>query len=72
MDEKVSAFLETISSTTRLQLLRQMGGQVTKEQLFLMATSADFSLPEGDVDTQLAALKEYLMTKERYEGGRLR
>lgn len=72
MDEKVSAFLETISSTTRLQLLRQMGGQVTKEQLFLMATSADFRLPDGDVDVQLAALKEYLMTKERYEGGRLR
>lgn len=72
MDENVSAFLETISSTTRLQLLRKMGGQVTKEQLFLMATSADFSLPEGDIDTQLAALKDYLMTKERYEGGRLR
>jgi len=72
MDERVSAFLETISSTTRLQLLRQMGGQITKDQLFLMATSADFTLPEADIDSQIAALKEYLMTKERYEGGRLR
>lgn len=72
MDERLSAFLETISSTKRLQLMRELRPILTEDMLFLMATSADFTLPMGDVDTKYAALRDFLMTKERFEGGRLR
>jgi len=72
IDVNFSAFLETISATKRLELLRKMHATVTERQLFLMAISADFNLPEGDVETKYEALKNYLLTKEKYEGGRLR
>ena len=72
IEEYFSAYLETISATKRLELLRKMHDQITERHLYMMAISTDFRLPEGDVETKYEALKNFLLTKERYEGGRLR
>lgn len=72
MDPYLSQFLDADTYEERLEILVRMRDRIDKEMITTMAIACDMSVPEGDIETQYEAIKDTLLTRERYEGGRLR
>lgn len=70
IDPLLEAYLDTDSCRERLNILHGMHHRITEHMLITMAVVIDFELPEGDLEEKYTALKECLMTKEKYECGR--
>ncbi len=71
IDPLLEAYLDTDSCRERLNILHGVHHRITEHMLITMAVVIDFELPEGDLEEKYTALKECLMTKEKYECGRM-
>ena len=68
----VVAFLDADTPDKRLQILDELHRDITDDQIDLMAMALDFKIPEGDVYDRYLSLRDLLLTKKRFESGRLR
>ena len=72
LDPMLSAFLDADNYEDRLNIMAGMRDRVDKEMLATMAIACDIPVPEGDISEQFEAIKTTLLTRDRYEGSRLR
>lgn len=71
IDPLLEAYLDTDSYRERLNILHGLQHRITEHMLNTMAIVIDFELPEGDIQTKYNALKDCLLTKEKYECNRM-
>lgn len=71
IDPMLEAYLDTDSCRERLNILHGMHHKITEHILTTMAVVIDFELPQGDLETKYNALKDCLLTKEKYECSRM-
>ena len=71
LDPMVEAYLDTDSYRERLNILQGLHHRITEDMLTTMSIVIDFELPESDLESKFNALKECLMTKEKYECNRV-
>ena len=72
LDPQLAAFLDANSYEERLNIMVGMRDKVDKEMLATMAIACDIPVPEGDISDQFEAIRFTLLTRDRYEGSRLR
>ncbi len=72
LDPLVVKFMDAFSSTDRLSILEKLRPTITNEMIDIMAMAVDTEIREGDVLDRYSELKDYLLTKEKYETNRLR
>ena len=72
LDPQLAAFLDANSYEDRLNIMVGMRDKVDKEMLATMAIACDIPVPEGDISDQFEAIRFTLLTRDRYEGSRLR
>jgi len=72
MDPLLNAFLDADTYEERLNIMVGMRDRVDKEMLTTMAIACDIPVPEGDISEQFDAIRTTLLTRDRYEGSRLR
>ncbi|HJB92121.1 MAG TPA: DUF1653 domain-containing protein [Candidatus Eisenbergiella merdigallinarum] len=72
LDPGLLAFLEADSYEKKLEVFDQLAGRADQKMLNTMAVSLDLELSEGSLEEQYEALKNCLLTLERYECNRLR
>ena len=72
IDPMVLEFLDAPSYEDRLNILAGLHHRITEEMLVTMAIACDIELPEGDVEERYYALRTSLITKDKYECGRMR
>lgn len=72
IDPMLAAFLDADTYEDRLNIMVGMRDKVDKEMLTTMAIACDIPVPEGDISDQFEAIRSTLLTRDRYEGSRLR
>ncbi len=72
LDPLVVEFLDADSYAQRLNILAALHHRITDEMVTTMAVSCDIEVGDGDVEERYAALKNCLITLEKYECNRLR
>lgn len=72
IDPLVMEFLDAGSYEERLQILVALQNRITDEMINIMAVSADLEIGEGSTEERYDALKNCLLTLEKYECNRLR
>ncbi len=72
IDPMVWEFLDADSYGARLNILVGLRHRITDEMITTMAIASDVEVPEGDVEERYEALRDCLVTKEKYECNRLR
>ncbi|MBR5944937.1 MAG: DUF1653 domain-containing protein [Lachnospiraceae bacterium] len=72
LDPMLAAFLDADNYEDRLNIMVGMRDRVDKEMLTTMAIACDIPVPEGDISEQFDAIRTTLLTRDRYEGSRLR
>lgn len=72
IDPLVMEFLDADSYEERLQILVALQNRITDEMINIMAVSADLEIGEGSTEERYDALKNCLLTLEKYECNRLR
>lgn len=68
----VMEFLDADSYEERLNILAALQGRITNEMINTMAVSVDLEINDGSVEERYDALKNCLLTLEKYECNRLR
>ena len=71
LDPMVEAYLDTDSYREKLNILHGLHHRITEDMLTTMSLVIDFELPESDLETKFNALKDCLVTKEKYECNRV-
>lgn len=71
IDPLLEAYLDTDSYREKLNILHGLQHRITEHMLNTMAIVIDFELPEGDIPTKYNALRDCLLTKEKYECNRM-
>ena len=72
IDPLVMEFLDADSYEERLNILAALQGRITNEMINTMAVSVDLEINDGSVEERYDALKNCLLTLEKYECNRLR
>lgn len=72
MDPVLIQFLDAKTYHERLNLLAALHPRITDDMITTMAVVLDLEVNEGDVEERYAALKNCLLTMEKYECSRLR
>ncbi len=72
LDPLVLEFLDADEYGQRLNILAGLHHRITDEMITTMAIACDVEVGEGDVEERYEALKNCLMTLERYECNRIR
>lgn len=72
LDPLLLEFLDADSYEKRLNILAGLHHRITDEMITTMAIAADVEIADGDVEERYEALKNCLLTMERYECNRLR
>jgi len=72
MDPMLSKFLDADTYEERLNIMVGMRDRVDKGMLTTMAIACDITVPEGDISDQFEAIRYALLTRDKYEGSRLR
>ena len=72
IDPLVIEFLDADSYEERLNILAALQGRITNEMINTMAVSVDLEINEGSLEERSDALKNCLLTLEKYECNRLR
>lgn len=72
IDPLVVEFLDADSYEERLNILAALHSRITDEMINTMAVAADLEIEEGGVEERYQALKNCLLTLEKYECNRLR
>ena len=65
-------FLDADSYEKRLNILAGLHHRITNDMITTMAISCDVEINDGDVEDRYEALKNCLVTFQRYESTRLR
>lgn len=65
-------FLDADTYEQRLNILAGLHHRITEDMLTTMAIACDVELNEGDVEEKYEALKNCLLTLEKYECNRMR
>ena len=68
----VVAFLDADSPDERLRILDDLHRDITDDQIDLMAMAMDAKIEEGELYDRYLSLRNLLLTKKRFESGRLR
>ena len=68
----VLEFLDADTYEQRLNILAGLHHRITEDMLTTMAIACDVELNEGDVEEKYEALKNCLLTLEKYECNRMR
>ena len=71
LDPMVESYLDTDSYREKLNILQALHHRITEDMLTTMSIVIDFELPEGDLECKFNALKDCLLTKEKYECNRV-
>jgi len=71
LDPLLEAYLDTDSYRERLNILHGLQHRITEHMLLTMAVVIDFELPEGSIQEKYDALRDCLLTRERYECNRM-
>ncbi len=72
LDPLVLEFLDADSYEKRLNILAALHHRVTDDMITTMAMAEDLEIPEGDTEGRFEELRNCLLTKEKFEGSRLR
>lgn len=72
LDPLVLEFLDADSYEKRLNILAGLHHRITNDMITTMAISCDVEINDGDVEDRYEALKNCLVTFQRYESTRLR
>lgn len=72
LDPLLLEFLDSDSYGERLNILAALQHRITNEMLTTMAFACDVEIEEGDLESRYEALRNCLLTLERYECNRLR
>lgn len=72
LDPAVIEFLDASTYEARLNILMSLRHRITDEMLVTMAIGADMELVEGSLEERFDSLKDCLLTRDKYEGSRLR
>ena len=72
LDPLVLEFLDADSYEKRLNILAGLHHRITNDMITTMAISCDVEIDDGDVEDRYEALKNCLITFQRYESTRLR
>ena len=72
VDPRLEAFIDARSTTEKLEILRTMKEDATDVMLTIMGTYLDMDLENKSRDDKYNAIKNSLLMKQQYEGGRLR
>ena len=72
LDPLVLEFLDANSYEKRLNILTGLHHRITDDMITTMAISCDVEIDDGDVEDRYEALKNCLITFQRYESTRLR
>ena len=72
LDPLVLEFLDTDSYEQRLNILAGLHHRITDEMITTMAIASDVEIEDGDTEERYEALKNCLLTLEKYECNRIR
>lgn len=72
IDPLVMEFLDADSYEERLNILAALHCRITDEMINTMSVAVDIEVNEGDIEERYEALKNCLVTLEKYECNRLR
>lgn len=72
LDPMLLAFLDAETYEEKLNILTGMHHKITDDMITTMAIASDVEIPEGDLESRYAQLKNCLLTLDRYEITRLR
>ncbi|MCR5255777.1 MAG: DUF1653 domain-containing protein [Acetatifactor sp.] len=72
LDASVVEFLDAETYGEKLNILASMKHRITDDMITTMAVSCDLEVDEGDTESRYQALKNCLLTLEKYECSRLR
>lgn len=72
LDPLILEFLDADSYEKRLNILAGLHHRITNDMITTMAISCDVEIEDGDVEDRYEALKNCLVTFQRYESTRLR
>ncbi len=72
LDPLLLEFLDADTYEERLNILAALHHRVTQDMITTMAISCDIEVNDGDLEERYEALKNCLLTLERYECNRLR
>ena len=72
LDPLVLEFLDADGYDQRLNILAGLHHRITNDMITTMAISCDVEIDDGDVEERYEALKNCLITFQRYESTRLR
>ena len=72
LDPLVIEFLDADSYEERLNILAALQNRITNEMINTMAVSVDLEINDGSIEERYDALKNCLLTLEKYECNRLR
>lgn len=72
LDPGLVAFLDADSYEKKLHVLSSLHSRITDDMIDTMAVSLDTEIKEGDIEMRYSAIKNCLMTMERFECNRLR
>lgn len=72
LDPQLLEFLDADTYRERLNLLTALHPRITDEMINTMAVALDLEVNEGELEERYGALKNCLLTMEKYECSRLR
>ena len=71
IDPLLLQFLDADTHEERLNILAAVHHRITDDMITTMAIASDVEVPQGDIETRYAALKNCLLMLEKYEINRL-
>lgn len=72
LDPTVLAFLDAGTNEERINLLASLHHRITDEMINTMAVSVDVEIEQGPLEERYQALKNCLLTKQKFEKQRIR
>ena len=72
LDPRLLRFLDANRMEEKMEILDSMQGDVTDEMIDIMAISLDTEIVSGEVSERIAALRETIQMRLRFESSRLR
>ena len=72
LDPRLLRFLDANRMEEKMEILDSMQGDVTEEMIDIMAISLDTEIVSGEASERIAALRETIQMRLRFESSRLR
>ena len=72
LDPRLLRFLDANRMEEKMEILDSMQGDVTDEMIDIMAISLDTEIVSGEASERIAALRETIQMRLRFESSRLR